>query len=217
VFIGYGVAGILEPDNARAVDITNSSIGVDVQNSILNTNVSNSLLNVDVTNSILNTNVANSSLNVAVQNATLNTNISNSSLNVDITTPSVTVDPHEVGVTTLLSGPTAISSQIFTGNTANITLVSGNIATIRVQGEFYPTSGTTLTYATRIDVLRNGYPVFSKLVKQLSLETAISPYLVDFEFSDSTLGTAHWSLEVTYVAPAGAGVTVSNLRIKVTI
>jgi hypothetical protein len=48
VFIGYGVAGILEPDNARAVNVTNSSIGVDVQNAILNASISNSSLDVDI-------------------------------------------------------------------------------------------------------------------------------------------------------------------------
>jgi hypothetical protein len=217
VFIGYGVAGILEPDNARAVDITNSSIGVDVKNSILNTNVSNSSLNVDVMNSILNTNVSNSSLNVDVKNATLNTSISNSSLNVDITTPSVTVDPNEVGVTALVSAPQTISSAIYSGNTANLTLVSGNIATIRVQGEFNPTTAGELTYATQIDVLRNGVSVFTKFIKQLQYETNISPYIVDFDFNSSTLGTAYWSARVTYTSPVGGPVTVRNLRIKVSL
>lgn len=48
VFIGHGVAGIIETDNAKPVTVTNSEIAVDVQNAILNTEIQNSSLDVDI-------------------------------------------------------------------------------------------------------------------------------------------------------------------------
>lgn len=48
VFIGHGVAGIIETDNAKPVTVTNSEIAVDVQNAILNTEIQNSALDVDI-------------------------------------------------------------------------------------------------------------------------------------------------------------------------
>jgi hypothetical protein len=48
VYMGFGVAGILETDNSRPVVVTNSELAVDVQNAILNTSISNSMLDVDI-------------------------------------------------------------------------------------------------------------------------------------------------------------------------
>lgn len=49
LFIGHGIAGIIETDNAKPVTVTNSEIAVDVQNAILNTEIQNSSLDVDIT------------------------------------------------------------------------------------------------------------------------------------------------------------------------
>ncbi len=179
VFIGHGVAGILEPDNARAVNVTNSSIDVDVQNAILNTS------------------------------------ITNSALDVDIITSSVTVDPNEVGVTAANVGPNTSSAD--TGNTANLNVTSGNIVTIRVQGELYQ-AGSSNSYATQLDIYRQSTVIYSrKFAGLFPAVTELAPFSFDVELNSSAVSNTYYHASISSVAPSGTTVYIKNLRIKASL
>jgi hypothetical protein len=158
VYMGFGIAGILETDNSRPVVVTNSALAVDVQNAILNTEVSNSMLDVDIAaqSVTLNTRQAGAagnapsegfitSIQVQTNNfATLANELVEIEINADFwndvysTCPSV-----DVVANVYRNGSTLIYSRLFATGTGSVLCASREIQPIALRDRVFDVPGAS--------------------------------------------------------------------------